>query len=143
MKIYNHSEFNLTKKRAAITDEERRLIDEAIAEGRVQRIPERTSGMDDELVWEGDPNRHGIGRLVLKNPRTRAETLQRHKNKMFNRNRPEYARITQRRAEVARLTRQGMLIRDIAATLGISISMVKNDREYLRKTGKLEGRGGK
>lgn len=135
MTKYNHAEFSLeSNKRVPVTDEERRLIDEAVAAGKVQKIPTGKSALDDEYIW-GKTTRGSFG-LVLKNPLTRAEALAKFKTRLGSSVRTD-PRVVERRAEVLRLTREGFSARVIADFLGCSSSAVKKDREYWQNSDQL------
>ena len=139
MTAYNHAEFHLTHKRAQITDEERRLIDEAIARGKVQTIPTGQSGIEaEEYIWQGDPNNeHSFGALVLKNPMTREEAVAKYKNKIFKANRGPKKRqnqeVAKRRHRVRELALHGMPKKEIAEVLGKPVRTIKNDFGYLQE----------
>lgn len=137
---YNHAEFSLTQKRAEITDEERRLIDEYIAAGKVKKIPTGKMAFAAEFVWKGDPNnKHGIGALEPVNKMTNAERLAHIKRQRFNpRNAGPKPETIQRRAEILRLYQNGCNTAQIARHLGISAKAVRNHRTALRKEGKIE-----
>ncbi len=136
MTAYNHAEFHLTGTRATIDDEERRLIDEALAEGKAQKIPTGKSAFAEEYVWRGSEDSY-IGRLEPKNPLTRQEALARYKAQN-GRPQKENPRITHRRAEVLRLTNEGYSAPEISQALGCSAAQVKKDRESLQSKGKLQ-----
>ena len=141
MNAFNHEQFYPTEKRAKIDDEERRLIDEAIAAGRVQTIPQGKSALAEEYVWQGDRSHYGVGNLVPKNPLTRAEALAKFKAH-HNPPRQKNPAVAHRQAEVLRLTEEGYTESEITAALkkvGINCSSttVKNDRAQLKKKGKL------
>lgn len=138
MTKYNHAEFNLTHTRAEIDAEERRLIDEAVAAGRVEKVPTGRMATHTEFVWQGDADHHGIGKLVPKEPMTRAEALAKFKSQNVGRRFTQAdPRIVHRRAEVLRLTREGYAAPVIAECLGVNAPTVKRDREHWRKKGEL------
>lgn len=136
MTKYNHAEFNLTKTRATISDEERRLIDEAVASGKVQKIQQGKSALHIDYVWEGDKTHHGVGKLVMKDPLTPEETRARW-NGRYNAPRKPVPEIAARRAEVLRLTNAGYTAAQIAEALQCSKPKVNNDRKYWQDKGKL------
>jgi DNA-binding CsgD family transcriptional regulator len=135
MTKYNHAEFSLeSNKRIPVTDEERRLIDEAVAAGKVQKIPTGKSALDEEYIW-GKTTRGSFG-LVLKNPLTRAEALAKFKKRVGSSVKTD-PRVVDRRAEVLRLTREGFTAQVIADFLGCSKAAVKNDRNHWQSRGEL------
>jgi predicted transcriptional regulator len=135
MTKYNHAEFSLeSNKRIPVTDEERRLIDEAVAAGNVQKIPTGKSALDDEYIW-GKTTRGTFG-LVLKNPLTRAEALAKFKKRAGSSVKTA-DRVVERRAEVLRLTREGFTAKVIAEFLGCSSAAVKKDRKYWQDNNEL------
>lgn len=138
MNAYNHAEFSLTHKRSEIDANERQLIDEAIAAGNVQKIPQGKSAFAEDYVWEGDENsEHGFGKLVPVNPLTLQE-----RRKKFNRNftapRKRCPEIEFRRKEVLRLVNEGYTGPEMAKYLGLSCKTVQGYRAELVKRGLLE-----
>lgn len=138
MNAYNHAEFNLTHKRSEIDAQERRLIDEAIAAGKVEKIPTGKSAFAEDYVWEGDRNSsHGVGKLVSVVPRTFKERKARYNKAWGRRNslNPETIRV---REEVLRLTKQGLSYSQVGEALNISKRSVNSHCQALRKAGRLE-----
>ncbi|WP_171232186.1 helix-turn-helix domain-containing protein [Ruegeria sp. HKCCA4812] len=135
MTAYNHAEFSIeNSKRVPLTDEERRLIDEEVAAGRVQKIPTGKSALDEEYIW--GKTARGYEGLVRKNPLTRAEALAKFKKRLGSSVRID-ARVAERRAEVLRLTREGFTAQVIADFLGCSSAAVKKDRKYWQDNNEL------
>lgn len=136
MTAYNHAEFNLTKKRDEISADERRMIDAAIAKGKTQTIPQGKSGLDEDLIWKGDPdNPYSFGQLVPKVPVTRAEALAKMKRASWSRRNINPA-LANRRNRVEELSNQNMTAKEIAAAIGCTETNVKNDRKWLRTKGR-------
>lgn len=136
MSKYNHAEFSLTNKRAAVTDEERRLIDAAVAAGKVQKVPTGKTTLEPEYIWGRDSK--GKEGLVLKNPISRAQALENYKSRLcISRNRTPDPRIAKRRAEVLRLSLEGYSAPQIAEHLCCHKVTIRNDRRYLQKKGDL------
>lgn len=133
MSKHNHADFN---KRATIDDEERRLIDAAVAAGKVQKIPQGKSALDVEYVWEGDEKHHGVGKLVMTTPLSPEEVRARWNGRYSAMRKPVPA-IVARRAEVLRLTNEGFKAAAIAEFLQCSEAKVNNDRKFWQGKGKL------
>ncbi|MGB1214800.1 MAG: helix-turn-helix domain-containing protein [Pikeienuella sp.] len=147
---YNHAEFNLTHQRSEITDEERRLIDEAVSAGMVRKIPTGASAFEEEYVWKGRVNDPSyVGTLVSKNPLTLKERnrrrreaairLEKHRAKFRKTDRQiaDAARISARREQVLELILAGRNQAEIAREVGFCARTIRQDRAWLRATGKL------
>ncbi len=138
MNAYNHAEFSLTHKRSEVDANERQLIDEAIAAGKVQKIPQGKSAFTEDYVWEGDKNNpHGFGKLVPVNPMTLQERRKKF-NKNFTTQRKKCPEIEFRRKEVLRLVNEGYTGPEIAKYLGLNRKTVQGYRADLVKRGLLE-----
>ena len=93
-----------------LTDEERRMIDDAIARGLLKRIPPGVSSHSG-YVFDGI-------KLVAVDPQ---------ENPLRARQRRDYEFIRKRRENVLRLFNEGLTKREIAANLGIARKTVEND----------------
>lgn len=106
---------------AEITNEERALIDAAIAAGKVQRVPRGVSS--ERIVWDGRT-------LVFEG--VTGGFAQRHAGAA--------ERIAKRRAKVAELVQAGMTTQQVAERLGCAASVVVTDRQALVGLGIIEAR---
>lgn len=124
--------------RSHITDEERRAIDAAIQAGRIQRIPRGVSGYTHEdVVWC-----EKINRLRSVDPEAAKRAYAQKSN--FRKGAPKgntnaaaanAARAAEREAAIARaaeLSRSGLSIAKIAATMGVTMNAA---RTYVRAAG--------
>lgn len=156
MKHNRRSEFSLNSNRAEITDEERRLIDEAVSAGMVRKIPTGVSALEEEYVWKGRVNDPSyVGTLVSKNPLTLKERnrrrreaairLEKHRAKFRKTDRQiaDEARISARREKVLKLFLAGKKQAEVAREVGFCARTIRQDRAWLRSEGRLEQAGGR
>jgi DNA-binding NarL/FixJ family response regulator len=156
MKHNRRSEFSLNSNRAEITNEERRLIDEAVSAGMVRKIPTGVSALEEEYVWKGRVNDPSyVGTLVSKNPLTLKERnrrrreaairLEKHRAKFRKTDRQiaDEARISARREQVLELFLAGRKQAQVAREVGLCARTIRQDRAWLRAKGRLEQAGGR
>ena len=103
-----------------LTTEERRLIDEAVAEGRVQKIPTGVSGLALQIMWD---QQKGALRYVDEDA-AKGRLVTYHKP----RKNPD---VAERREKVRRRFLMGMSSVEIAADLGIPANIVTADASRL------------
>lgn len=109
-----------------LSSQERRLIDEAILKGRVQKVPLGKSGLNDDIIYDGIS-----GRLRYKD---KEFAKQRKSTTTKKRNRKVAPDIAARRMRVLDFLQMGMSGPEIAKKLNIKLSMVYNDVVALGET---------
>jgi DNA-binding NarL/FixJ family response regulator len=128
-----------------ITEQERRAIDEAIARGAVQIVPQ---GASSEVGWlwcekTRKPVSKSVAHLPVGKRKAELDRLQRQQAarnglaalaKGRTRKRETPADVAERRRQVAILSEDGLTPVQISAQLGVSLQIVRNDRHRMGYT---------
>lgn len=99
----------------AICDDDRRLIEEAVARGRITHIPRGVSGVP-LPVWSG-------GKLVSQDP----QALKKSQDRLWRKMRQPDPKLMERRRNVGKLFHEGLTTEQIAIRLETPVSTIKKD----------------
>lgn len=131
---YNTEQFgrNADYKRDTISEDERALIDAAIAAGKVQKIPTGQSAFEINYRWDGR-QLASIESEGWRAATSRKKAKIRAKQEINQAAKAKREAIAKRREVVREMSAAGKSINQIAAHLGVERSVVKNDRVAIRR----------
>lgn len=111
--------------------EDRALIDEAIADGRVQTIPEGVSGEDHEIKWNTEKGKLEYTDKEAAKRRAKGSTSKFHMKRPGKAPDPEVAK---RRQRVADHVKAGLSVAEIMKAEGLKEHIVRNDAHRMGVT---------